>query len=128
VYIVYCDPVWKSSFVVPRSSLGRIIDLLLFFLTYDLETLGLDERDAPPAQAVYRELQFDQRSQLELVVHLVGAGMVGLGGEQVPEADQFVAAQDITGSAPPLGRRARIRLVESVPSPEQRPRGSDRNR
>jgi hypothetical protein len=112
---------------VPRSSLGRIIDLLLF-LTCDLEALGLDERDAPPAQAVYRGLQFDQRPQLELVVHLVGAGMVGPVGEQVTVAGQFVAAQGTTGSAPPLSRRARIRRVESVPSPKQRLRGSGRNR
>jgi hypothetical protein len=32
-----------------------------------------------------------QRSELQLIIPLAGAGMIGLGGDQVAAGDQFVA-------------------------------------
>jgi hypothetical protein len=72
---------WPEAFILQRDeqavSAGsiQVVDLL-----GGGESVpgALNECDSAPAQAVDGELQLDHRSQLELVVGLVGAGMVGL--------------------------------------------------
>ena len=65
----------------------EVIDLLR---GYEAVPRRLNERDPPPAQAGDGPFPADQRAQLELIVEVVGAGVVGLLGQKVPAAGQFV--------------------------------------
>jgi len=52
---------------------------------------GDDQRDSPPAMGDDGGQLVLQRAELERVVPIARAGMVGLGGDQVAAGDQFVA-------------------------------------